>query len=203
MSGHLSSFYSRLRTCLFRFIHRNNNKIQVGDNLLLHCWLSIKGPGSVSIGDNCVVNSLPGHAVYMVTLYTHAPDAVLTIGNNVRLVSARFSCKFEIIVGDGVLIEDASVMDTDFHSLDISRTIPSGENKSNCRVCIERNVRVGSRAIITKGVSLGEGTQVYPGTIVQKSFKAQTLLFGNPAEPFVRSDPAMTMAAPPFVQVKE
>ena len=174
---------SRLRTRLFRFIHRNNNKIQIGSNLVLHCWLSIKGPGHVHIGDDCVVSALPGHAAYMVTMYTTAPDAIISIGNHVNLVSARLSCRFEISVGDGVLIEDASVMDTDFHSLDIDRRMPNGETKKTCRVCIERNVRIGSRAIITKGVSLGEGTHVYPGAIVQKSCEAQTLLLGNPAKP--------------------
>lgn len=182
---------ARLRTLLFRFLHRNNSKVQVGENLILYCWLSIKGPGSVRIGDNCVVSALPGHAVYMVTLYTTDPNAMITIGNRVSLVSARFSCRFEICVGDGSIIEDASVMDTDFHSLEIDRDIPSDESKETCRVCIERNVRIGSRAIITKGVSLGEGAQVYPGTIVQKSCAAHALLMGNPAKPIAPNVPSV------------
>lgn len=195
--------HSRLRTRLFRFIHRNNNKIQIGSNLVLHCWLSIKGPGHVHIGDDCVVSALPGHSSYMVTLYTTTADAVISIGNHVSLVSARFSSRFEISVGDGVLIEDASVMDTDFHSLDIDRGVPGDEIKKTCRVCIERNVRIGSRAIITKGVSLGEGTHVYPGAIVQKSCEAQTLLLGNPAKPYSLGAPVWTATMPSSVLIKQ
>ena len=195
--------HSRLRTRFFRFIHRNNNNIQIGSNLVLHCWLSIKGPGHVHIGDNCVVSTLPGHSAYMVTLYTNAPDAVISIGSHVSLVSARLSSRFEISVGDGVLIEDASVMDTDFHSLDIDRGVPSDETKKICRVCIERNVRVGSRAIITKGVRLGEGTHVYPGAIVQKSCESQTLLLGNPAKPCGPSAPVWTTSMPSSVLIKQ
>lgn len=195
MNRQRTPFHSRLRTRLFRFIHRNNSKVQIGGDLVLHCWLSIKGPGCVRIGDNCVVSALPGHAAYMVTLYTTDRNAVITIGDHVSLVSARFSCRFEIRVGDGAIIEDASVLDTDFHSLDISRETPGDETRETCRVCIERNVRIGSRAIVTKGVTLGEGTHVYPGAIVQKSCPAQAVLLGNPAKPVVPGAPAWTMTA--------
>lgn len=186
---------ARLRTWLFRFLHRNNSRVQVGDDLVLYCWLSIKGPGTVRIGDNCVVSALPGHAVYMVTLYTTDPDAVITIGDRVSLVSARFSCRFEICVGEDSIIEDASVMDTDFHSLDIDREVPNDETKATCRVCIERNVHIGSRAIVTKGVVLGEGARVYPGTIVHKSCPAHVSLVGNPARPMAANMPAMVASS--------
>ncbi|QQG64717.1 DapH/DapD/GlmU-related protein [Desulfobulbus oligotrophicus] len=176
--------FSRMRLALFRFIHRKNPRIQVGEGLRLDCWLSIKGPGLVTIGDNCVVSALPGSAAYMTTLYTNAPEACITIGNNVSLVSARFSSRFAIHVGDGVLVEDASLMDTDFHTLDISRQTPKDETRETCSISIGRDVYIGARAFVTKGVVLEEGTKVYPGAVVQKSWPAQTLLIGNPAKPF-------------------
>lgn len=176
-----NQFFTHLRSIFFRLVHRKNSRISVGKNLQLHCWLSIKGPGKVVIGDDCVVRALPAHPAYMVTLYTTRSDAVIDIGNAVCLVSARFSCKFNITIGDNVVIEDASIMDTDFHSLDISRQSPDDETKETCRVVIHRNVRVGSRAIITKGVVLEEGVHVYPGAIVQKSFAANAVVIGNPA----------------------
>ncbi|NLX19945.1 MAG: hypothetical protein GXY53_11810, partial [Desulfobulbus sp.] len=127
---------------------------------------------------------LPGSTAYMTTLYTNAPDARITIGNNVHLVSARFSSRFEISVDDGVLVEDASLMDTDFHTLDISRRPPEDESRETCSIAIGKDVYIGARAFVTKGVALGDGTQVYPGAVVQKSWPAQTFLIGNPAKAF-------------------
>ncbi len=171
----------RLRSWAFRWVHLLNKRVTVGKNIQLHCWLSIKGPGYVIIGNNCRISSLPGYPVYMVTLYTYTPEAVLTIGNNVDLVSARFACKYKVAIGDNVIIEDASIMDTDFHNLDITRQSPDHETMELCRVLIHRNVRIGARAIITKGVVLGEGVHVYPGAVVHKSFAPNTVVVGNPA----------------------
>lgn len=97
----------RFRSWLFRWMHRTNRHLVVGDNLQLYCWLSIKGPGKVVIGNNCVVRALSGYPVYMVTLYTHAPEAQLIIGDDVHLTSARFACRFQISMDNGVVIEDA------------------------------------------------------------------------------------------------
>ena len=172
-----------LREKLFKFIHRNNRNIIVGPGLRLNCWLSIKGPGRVEIGENCAVSAIAGSRVKLVTLYTHSPDAKLTIGDNAQLVAARISSKFAISIGNNVIIEDASIMDTDFHTLDISRKTPTDENCETCRVTIEDDVMVGSRSIITKGVTIGRASCIHPGAVVQKSFAPHSNLMGNPAKP--------------------
>lgn len=174
--------FSLLRGKLFKFSHRNNHNIVVGSGLRLHCRLSIKGPGRVEIGKNCIISSIAGSRVKVVTLYTHASSAMLTIGDNVQLVAARISSKYAISIGNNVVIEDASILDTDFHTLDISRQAPPDENLEMCRVVIEDDVQVGSRSIITKGVVIGRGCRIYPGTVVQKSFPANSILLGNPAK---------------------
>jgi acetyltransferase-like isoleucine patch superfamily enzyme len=171
-----------LREKLFKFIHRNNGNIVVGPGLRLQCWLSIKGPGRVEIGENCAVSAIAGSRVKLVTLYTHSPDAVLQVEDNVQLIAARISCKFSISIGNNVIIEDASILDTDFHTLDISRKTPSNENVETCRIVIEEGVAIGSRAIITKGVTLGRKACIYPGAVVQKSFPAFSQIIGNPAK---------------------
>jgi len=171
-----------MRGFFFKFIHRNNPNVVVGPGLKLHCWLSVKGPGRVEIGENCVVSPLAGSRVKLVTLYTHSPEAKLTIGDNVQLFAARISSRFAITIGNNVIIEDASILDTDFHTLDISRQTPQDENCEMCRVIIEDDVQVGSRTIITKGVTIGCASNIYPGTVVQKSFPPHSNLIGNPAK---------------------
>ena len=118
----------------------------------------------------------------MVTLYTHSQEAVIKIGDNVTLVAARISSRFRIEVGNNVIIEDASLLDTDFHSLDVTRRSPVEETMENCMIQICDGVMIGSRAIISKGVVIGGGTIIHPGSVVQKSFPENCELMGNPAK---------------------
>lgn len=150
--------------------------------LTLDGWLSVRGPGRVVIGRNCTVSAMAGARVRMVTLYTHSPDAVIAIGDNVHLVAAKISSRFSVSIGNGVIIEDSSILDTDFHTLDVSRQPPPDEHLEQCRIVLEDDVQVGSRSIITKGVTIGRGSLIYPGTVVQKSFPAESVLYGNPAK---------------------
>jgi acetyltransferase-like isoleucine patch superfamily enzyme len=138
--------------------------------------------GSVSIGKNCIVNGIPGARIRRVTLYTHSPTATIKIGNDVKLISARVSSKFSIEIGNNVIIEDSSILDTDFHTLDISRQEPTDETIGKCRVVINDDVMIGSRAIIRKGVTIGKGSLVHPGSVVQKTFPAYSEILGNPAK---------------------
>jgi len=170
-----------LRKFFFSLKYFRNEKIRVGPGLRLGCWLSFQGPGRVVIGENCTVASMPGCRVGMVTLCTHSPEAEIRMGDNVTLVSARFGARFLISIGGNVIIEDASILDTDFHTLDASRGTPEYENREKCRVDIGDHVRIGARSIITKGVTIGDGSLIYPGAVVQRSCPHGSVLLGNPA----------------------
>ncbi len=158
-----------------------HNNITIGKGLQLHCKLEIKGKGKITIGENCIIRGIPGSRAQYVSLSTHSPKAELQIGNSVQLLAAKFSCKFSIIIGNNVIIEDSSILDTDFHSLDVSRETPPNESMKNCAVTIEDNVCIGARSVITKGVTIGESSTVVPCSVVQQSFPAQSHLAGNPA----------------------
>jgi acetyltransferase-like isoleucine patch superfamily enzyme len=178
MKEFLAKFYGRL----FCIAKRGNNKLALSDDLKLYCSLSIRGPGRISIGQGCAVKGIPGARIKAVTIYTHSPDAVIRIGENVNLIAARISSRFNIQVGDNVVIEDASILDTNFHTLDISRRIPPDETEEKCRVVIGDDVLIGSRSIIGRGVSIGRGSLVHPGAVIQKSFPEYSEILGNPAK---------------------
>lgn len=180
MNESIAKIRGKIFTFKTKLLHKN---IIIGKDLQLHCKLEIKGNGKITIGDNCIIRGIPGSRTQYVSLSTHSTEAELQIGNSVQLLAAKFSCKFSISIGNNVIIEEASILDTDFHSLDISRATPPNESKKNCAVRIDNYVCIGARSVVTKGVTIGEDCMVIPCSVVQQSFPAQSRLAGNPAEP--------------------
>ena len=170
LHGNIVSRYCRL----FR------KNIVIGSGLKLFGKLEIKGNGKVAIGRNCTISGIRGDRSQYVTLYTHSPDAEITIGGNAHLYAARISCRFSITIGDDILIEEAGIADTDFHSLGIDRKTPD-ETFKKCRIVIGNRVSIGSRSLINKGVRIGKDAIVCPGSIVTASVPGATMVAGNPA----------------------
>ncbi len=71
-----------------------------------------------------------------------------------------------VTIGKNVYLGwDALVMDTDLHSV-------GGRPLVNRVVTIGDNVRIGCRAMILKGVTIGEGAVIHPGSIVTRDVPA-------------------------------
>jgi acetyltransferase-like isoleucine patch superfamily enzyme len=180
---------AKMRGRLFRLRLKYSRKnISVGEGLLLFCPLEIKGTGRVTIGRDCVVSRTPGNKVRHVTIYTNSPDAQVTIGDRVRLTAVGMSSKFEITIGDDVLIEESGLMDTDFHAITADRGEPN-ESRDACRVRVGDRVSIGARSIICKGLTIGDDALVFPGSVVNKSVPAGSVVAGNPVRPFRPSSP--------------
>jgi acetyltransferase-like isoleucine patch superfamily enzyme len=85
-------------------------------------------------------------------------------------------CGKSVTIGDRVIIGwDCNILDRDYHSVDAKeeRTEP---------VRIGNGVWIGCRAIILKGVSIGDGAVVAAGSVVTKDVPARVLVVGNPAQ---------------------
>ena len=91
----------------------------------------------------------------------------LTIGDGTVLDAGVEVIAWEqVTIGRNVYLGwDALVMDTDLHSV-------GGRPIVNRAVNIGDNVRIGCRAMILKGVTIGEGAMIFPGSIVTRDVPA-------------------------------
>jgi acetyltransferase-like isoleucine patch superfamily enzyme len=115
-------------------------------------------------------------------LRTLAPDAELILGPKVGISGTVLCAGLRIIIGEGSIFgSGAMVIDNDFHS-------PEGqwgwkvEYRANARpIVIGRGCFIGARAIIMKGVTLGDRVIVGAGSIVTRDVPDGHIAVGNPA----------------------
>ena len=104
----------------------------------------------------------------------------LTIGHgtNVNGLGTRLLCAQEITVGAGCTFSwDVQVLDNDFHAI----TADGLERPSVAPVRIGDRVWIGTRAVVLKGVTIGDGAVVAACSVVTGDVPAGALVAGNPA----------------------
>ena len=173
---------AKLRGVVYRAacgLFRKN--VVIGRGLKIYKKLRIEGPGRVSIGVDCIIDGIRGDSSQYVSIDTHSPDAAITIGDNVALYAARISSKFSITIGNGAVIEEAGVVDTDFHHVDRGRGEPTSETAEKCRIDIGDNVFIGSRSVVMKGARIGSNARIHPGAVVTLPVQPGASVIGNPA----------------------
>jgi maltose O-acetyltransferase len=106
----------------------------------------------------------------------------LTVGSNVLLNGPWIGCERSITIGDECLISDCIFADSDYHNLEPHlRHCPPGP-KVSAPIVLERNVWIGARATVMKGVHIGEDSVVGLGSIVRKSVPPRVVVIGNPQQ---------------------
>ena len=117
-------------------------------------------------------------------LRTLAPGARLVLGDNAGLSAAVLCAGLSIEIGGGTLIgAGAMIIDNDFH-------VYSGqgwrtEMQAGARpVKVGREVFIGARAIILKGVTIGDRAVVGAGAVVTRDVPSDHVAAGNPASVF-------------------
>jgi acetyltransferase-like isoleucine patch superfamily enzyme len=163
------------------------------------------GPGTVITGDHAFRRFRSGRDPALVVgrdcsldqvQFSYGLDGYIEIGDLCVFSNAIFMCEQEIRVGDRVVLGwNTYIADSDFHPVDglarIQDTIacsPPGAARDLPRpevhhdpVVIGDDVWVGPACTILKGVHIGDGAFVEPGSVVTADVAPRARVMGNPA----------------------
>lgn len=158
---------------------------EIGKNTKIKGRIERRHPSAtVKIGEDSLVAGI---------LVAEVENSRLIIGNNVFIGgNSLIDCLNQITIEDDVLISyQVVIMDSDNHSLRASERAGDLKRWQNGQydwthvqsspIVIRSKAWVGARAIITKGVEIGEGGIVATGSVVTKDVPPYTIVAGNPA----------------------
>jgi acetyltransferase-like isoleucine patch superfamily enzyme len=164
--------------------------VRVGSNTRIHGELAFKRFRSrhdpaLTIGGNCTLDGVQ---------FALGPDARMTIADYCYFTNVILMCEQEMRIGSYVMMGwNSAIADSDFHPLEPALRIadamacsPLGEGRPRpelvCRpVVIEDGVWIGPNATILKGVHIGAGAFIEPGTLLTSDVPAGARVLGNPA----------------------
>jgi acetyltransferase-like isoleucine patch superfamily enzyme len=119
----------------------------------------------------------------------------IEIGEHCYFTNAVLLCELGLRVGSYVMIGwNATIADTDFHPIAPAERIadaiacsPLGKGRrrpeiTRLPVVIEDNVWIGPGVTILKGVRIGQGAFIEPGTVVTRDVAPRARVLGNPAQ---------------------
>ncbi len=185
--------YQRLRIWKYNFfsdIHHCDSLARFNQPVLM------TGRGRVKLG-HCNLGFLP--SPYCLSGYMHiearGATASIEIGdgvwinNNAVIIAERGS----IHIGANTLIgTEFTVYDSDFHDLHPERRL-TGTHEC-APVCIGKNVFIGSRVTVLKGVTIGDNSVIAAGSVVTKDVPETSIVGGAPARVIAKT-PASENAA--------
>jgi len=158
-----------------------------GENVLINGTVEIRAAGGkIYLGADCLIEG---------GLVTETPDAVISIAKNVYVGGGTVvDCVKAITIDDDVLISyGCTITDSDNHSIrysirkkDLKDWRNGGKHDWSTTVTkpihICKGVWIGAKAMILKGVVIGEGAVIGAGSVVTKNVPPYTIVAGNPAK---------------------
>jgi acetyltransferase-like isoleucine patch superfamily enzyme len=174
-------------------------------------WLHGTLPDNVKLGQNTVITGdlafkrfhsrLPdalhmgGHCTMDGVHFDLGEAGRMTVGDYCYFTNAVLLCELEVRIGNYVLIGwNTTIADSDFHPLAPAQRIadaiacsPLGKGRPRPPVVkqpviIEDDVWIGPNATILKGVRIGAGAWIEPGSLVTRDVPPRARVMGNPAQ---------------------
>lgn len=174
---------------LYNRVLLNLKKVSYGSGLRICDYVSIKmkGNNTFTIGKNFGFSS----GAYYNPLARNIHGAIelekgaqLIIGNNVGISSSCLWVYDKLVIGDNTKIGgDTLIIDSDCHSLDPILRSCSTTDRPNAKkspITIGKNVLVGTRCIILKGVTIGDNSVIGSGSVVTRDIPENCIAAGNP-----------------------
>jgi acetyltransferase-like isoleucine patch superfamily enzyme len=122
-------------------------------------------------------------------------QGTLKIGNYCYFSNAILLCELEVQIGDYVVIGwNTTIADSDFHPISPAARIhdaiacsPAGQGRPRPPipirpVVIENDVWIGPNVTILKGVRIGAGAFIEPGSLITHAVPPRSRVLGNPAQ---------------------
>ena len=109
-------------------------------------------------------------------------SGAVVIGCNALLNGPWIGCQKSVTIGDDCLISDCYIVDTDYHNLEPHLRHCSPGAKVAAPIILERNVWVGARATVMKGVRIGPDSVIGLGAVVRKSVPSGVVVIGDPQQ---------------------
>lgn len=167
-------------------LRRLKELLVLGENTEILGPVEKRAPESrIIIGRDCLIEGL---------LVTETNQSEIRIGNNVYVGGhTSLDCAISIIIEDDVLVSyQCIIADSDNHSVlfrirkrdlsDWKQGKHDWSSTESAPIRIMRGAWIGARAIILKGVTIGEGAVIAAGSVVTKDVPAWTIVGGNPAK---------------------
>lgn len=149
-----------------------------------HCWRNPEA--SIRIGEGVRLSAgareNPVSGGEKLILVAGAPSACLEIGPNSGISASVIYAHQHVRIGARVLIgAGCAIYDFDFHSLDAEDRLHGVRNALSAPVEIEKDVWLGARVMVLKGVRIGAGSVVAAGSVVTSDIPPKVLAGGVPA----------------------
>jgi len=169
MSDTIGKIISYLRGLLIkRKIKANGHLRSVGQTIIN------KTDGSIEVGDRTCIWS---DVKFSLIASDSFPSPKLMIGAYSSIGDrTQIHCGNRVVIGNYVLIAwDVNIIEYDYHA-------PGGGQPEPEPITIEDEAWIGACCIITKGVTIGQGSIIAAGSVVTKNVPPYTLAAGNPAQ---------------------
>lgn len=150
-------------------------------------WYTVISGPNICLGQSVTVISEREQPVRIGVWGREPGQGRIVIGNAVLISpGCRISASAEIVIGDGTMLANGVyVTDSDWHGIHDRIARPAEDTP----VRIGRNVWLGDRSTVLKGVHIGDNSIVGAGAVVTRHVPANVVVAGNPARVVRELDP--------------